>query len=216
MKTEKHLTSVQQQLWAKAHQALEEKRDVTAISWLQLLLQSEPEFFEARVLGRQIALKKIPGRDHLFIALRNKVKVFFILRRVKTFTKKENITEALIALELLLIELPKEIAAHRLMVKVAMKYKPPLREVALLSLEILVKENPSNVLRLLELGAFCLKNDEEGFAWNPARALEAYRAVLVINPHDLQAIQGSKNASALLSMKNDGWESAESYRELIL
>ncbi|MFI0348415.1 MAG: hypothetical protein ACH346_06600 [Chthoniobacterales bacterium] len=207
MKTEHNLTPGQEQLWIKASKLMEENNYFAALSWAQLLLQSKPEFFEARVLARQAAQYQLKVMScNLLERYKIKFYSFIALKKIKRLIKKESFFQAMIALESLLGKAPQNIAAHHVMVELAMQWKPPLQDVAFLSLETLVQADLGNSKKHIALAAFCLKRDETGKAWNPARALNAYEAVLGMDPYHLTAIQGIKNATALLSMQQNGWD----------
>ncbi|MEO8207316.1 MAG: tetratricopeptide repeat protein, partial [Chthoniobacterales bacterium] len=47
------------------------------------------------------------------------------------------------------------------------------------------------------------------------KAVDVYTRITEIAPHDLAAIKGGKDAAAKASMKQGGWDTAESYRDLI-
>ena len=214
MKKEQELTPAQQQFWHKANKALAFGRYASALSWIQFLLQSEPEFLEARVMAREIAQHQAcTTKRNVFSRCVKRVRCFIALKKIKALAKRD-IPGAIIALESLLGKAPKDMAAHHAMVELAMQWKPPLRAVALLSLEAVIKVQPKSSLHQLKLASFCLRRDDTGKAWNPERALDAYQAVLTIDQHHLIAMQGVKNATALLSIQEGGWDRAESYRDL--
>jgi tetratricopeptide (TPR) repeat protein len=60
-----------------------------------------------------------------------------------------------------------------------------------------------------------MERDSHGQPRDPTRAVDLYNRILAINPNDLAAIKGSKDASAAQSVQKGGWEVADSYRDLI-
>jgi tetratricopeptide (TPR) repeat protein len=60
-----------------------------------------------------------------------------------------------------------------------------------------------------------MEKDETGKPRDPARAVDLYNKLLAINPNDMVAMKGSKDASAAQSVQQGGWEEAGSYRDLI-
>lgn len=212
MKRVQDLSPAEQQLWIRAAQSLAKNNEASSLGWLQLLIESEPNFFDARRLARKVAsVHSFQYQQSFFSRCKKKIKSFVLLRKAALFAKNREFSKASVLLESLLADAPKCSAAHRLMIEVSMKNLPPSREIALLSFEALVDHDSKKEERLLELASFCLQSDQAGCAWNPERALKAYQEILAINPHHLAATQGLKNASAHLSLQEGEWNSEDNF-----
>lgn len=203
---EQELTSAQHQLWITAKEAIKDQSYNDGLFLMQCLLRSVPEFLEARRVARQVAKiiiqKKPPG--FLKKATIN-VQGLFMRVKVSMLIKKQKLAEALVVLENFLEKSPHDLVANRLMAFVAQRSNPPLLSLAIFSLETALVASRENVRLYLELATVALLPDETGTSWNPEQAIMTYQQILSLDPNHLEARQGIKNASALLSMKNDSW-----------
>lgn len=209
-------TAAEKKLLATAQNALISKKEEAALTLAQALLRIHPASLEARKLARQAAevLYSRKKKTTLKIFLEKK-RAFFLLIKIKSKIQKKEHAEALIALEKLLGDMPELLVAHRLMARVALALNPPLYDLALLEMEEVVKRAPQNLSFCLELARVALLVEPHEGALHPARALEIYQHILAIDPHHLEAQAGIKNASALLSIKQNGWNKAHDYRDLL-
>ena len=82
-------------------------------------------------------------------------------------------------------------------------------EIAAFALETLVEGNPKDTKILHELGEHYTAMAEAD------KAVNVYAKIVEINPADLVAVKRSKDAAANATMKQGGWETAKSYRDLI-
>jgi tetratricopeptide (TPR) repeat protein len=82
-------------------------------------------------------------------------------------------------------------------------------EVAIFALETLIKGNPKDTKVLHELAEMYTAADK------PEQALEIFNKIAQINPGDLEALKRAKDMAATATMKQGGWETAKSYRDLI-
>ena len=83
-------------------------------------------------------------------------------------------------------------------------------ELALFALETIVGGNPKDTKTMHELARLYMENEQ------PAKAGDVYGRILEINPNDLSAVKGSKDAAAAASMQEGGWDREEAtYRDLI-
>jgi len=73
----------------------------------------------------------------------------------------------------------------------------------------LSKGNPKDIKVLHELGELYFTSDQ------PDLALQIFNRITEINPGDLTALKRAKDTAANLTMKQGGWETAKSYRDLI-
>jgi tetratricopeptide (TPR) repeat protein len=203
---EQQLTSAQQYLWTRAQQTMKERCYEDAIFLAQCLLRSTPEFLEARKLARQAAIILVQKKERCFF---EKMKIVLhrqlVRAKVLLMMKQQRVAEALVVLENFLATAPHDLTAHLLMATVAEHWTPPLLSLALFSLETALVSNRDHLKLPLEIARVALLPNESMVSWNPERAIEAYQQVLSGDPHHLEARQGLKNASALLSMKHDAW-----------
>ncbi|MFZ4116034.1 MAG: hypothetical protein ACOYK6_04835 [Chthoniobacterales bacterium] len=200
------LTSAQQYLWARAQQAMDNHCYSDVIFLAQCLLRSAPALLQARKLARNAAILLFPKKEKRFFKTFRVVLQRQLVRvRVALMIKQQHLAEALLVLENFLAIAPRDLIANRLMVTVAEHWTPPLCSLALFSLETALVDHRHMQALHLEIARVALFPDEQGVAWNPERAIEAYQQVLSEDPHHLGARQGLKNALALLSMRNDSW-----------
>ena len=96
-----------------------------------------------------------------------------------------------------------------------MQSEPPMKELAFFAFETILEGNPKDIEELKKFALFCMGRDEKGNPRDPNRAVDLYNKVLEINPNDLVAIKGGKDASAAQSVQKGGWAVADSYRDLI-
>ena len=212
MKTQKDLSPQQKQTWLKAMSAMELKNYPYVIQLAQGLLQSLPEFLDGRKLARRAATEKAKTAKKGFfssLGLSSSSKAAGLL-------KKNDLPGALVALEEFLADDPLNIQANTLLQEAAMKWNPPMKELAFFAFETILEGAPKDKVQLNRFAAFCMEKDETGTPRDPARAVELYNRILAIAPNDLAAIKGSKDASASLTLKKGGWEmEGTSYRDLI-
>ena len=195
---------------------MESGKEEESLFLAQALLRSAPDYLEARQLARQAAQALFSKRKQkapaiLFI----KIKACLVMLQAQLLMRKKDFPKALILLEQLLGELPSFVPAHHLIAKVALKSTPSHCELALQALEEMVSLQPKNISFHLELARAALLSEPSGTAWQPRRAIEAYQHILSINPHHLEARAGLKNAEALFFIKEDGWSSAKTYRDVL-
>jgi len=211
LKTEKDLSPQQKQSWLKAMTALQTKNYGYAIQICQSLLQAHPDFLDGRKMARKAATEKAKVTKKGFLSglgLSSSSKAGALL-------KKNDVAGALVQLEEFLADDPHNAAANTLLQEAAMKWDPPMQELAYFAFETILEANPKDKDQLQRFAAFCMEKNEENRPRDPSRAVEIYNRLLAINPNDLIAMKGSKDASAAQSVQKGGWEVAESYRDLI-
>ena len=212
MKTQKDLTPQQKQLWLKAVSAMEIRNYAYVIQLAQQILQSLPDFLDGRKLARKAAFEKAKTTKKSFFSLGG---MGGGTSKASGLLKKGDVAGALVALEEILAEDPGSIQANNLLRETALKWDPPMNELALYAFETILEANPKDKEQLNRFAAFCMEKDETGQPRDPARAVEIYDRILTVTPNDLAAIKGSKDASAAASVQKGGWENADSYRDLI-
>ena len=214
MKNQKDLSLQQKQTWLKAVSAMELKNYDYAIQICQSLLQAVPDYLDARKLARRAAIDKSKSvKKSFFSGFGGGSQIS--LMKVSGLLKKNDLAAALPALEQILAEDPANIQANTLLQEVALKWDPPMKELAFFAFETLIEGNPKDKNQLNRYASFCMEKDENGVPRDPTRAVEIYNRILEAEPNNIVAIKGSKDAAAAQSVQQGGWEVAESYRDLI-
>jgi tetratricopeptide (TPR) repeat protein len=214
LKTQSDLTPQQKQAWLKAVSAMELKNHGYAIQLCQGILKACPEFLDARKLARQAAVaKSAGGKKGFFAGLGGGSSI--ALMKASGLLKNAKLPELLVLLEEILAKDPHNLQANTLLKEAALKWDPPLQELAVFAFETLCEGNPKDSEQLHRFASFCMEKDSSGKARDPERAVEIFNRLLTLNPNDLAAIKGGKDASAALSVKKGGWEVADNYRDLI-
>ena len=191
--------------------AMELKNYPYVLQLTQGLLQSLPEFLDGRKLARRAAIEKAKTAKKGFLSslgLSTSSKAAGLL-------KKNDLAGALVELEEFLADDPRDIQANTLLQEAAMKWTPPMKELAFFAFETILEGSPKDKEQLNRFAAFCMEKDETGNPRDPSRAVDLYNRILAIAPNDLAAIKGSKDASAALTVHKGGWAVADSYRDLI-
>lgn len=214
MKTQKELSPQQKQTWLKAVKAMELKNYAYAIQISQSLLLLVPDFLDARKLARNAALEKSKGvKKGFFSGLGGGSQI--ALMKASSLLKKGDLVALLPALEEILADDPNNVHANSLLQEAAMKWEPPMEELAIFAFETLIGIDPKDKTQLARYAAFCMEKGAGGVPRNPERAVDLYNRMLEIDPSDMAAIKGSKDAAAANSVQQGGWAVADSYRDLI-
>ena len=214
MKTQKDLSPQQKQTWLKAVSAMEMKNHGYTIQLAQGLLKFLPDFLDARKLARTAAIEKSKAAKKGFFSGLGGGSSMSMMKANALF-KKEDLAALLPLLEEILAEDPYNAPANTLLQKVALKWTPPMKELAMFAFDTLIEGNPKDLEQLHRFAALCMEKDGEGRQRDPARAVELYNRILTIHANDLVAIKGAKDAAAAQSVQSGGWEIADSYRDLI-
>ena len=193
--------------------AMELKNFPYAIQLAQQILQSLPDFLDGRKLARKAAFEKARTAKKSFFSLGGGASIG--LMKASGLLKKGDFVTLLPALEEILADDPGNVQANTLLRDAALKWDPPMNELAMFSFETILEANPKDKDQLNRFASFCMEKNEAGKPRDPARAVELYDRILAIAPNDLAAIKGSKDAAAARSVSQGGWEVAESYRDLI-
>ena len=127
--------------------------------------------------------------------------------KLQSQVKKDPVA-AFDAIEKMLETDPYSPQANQLLKEAALGAKMP--EVALFALETIVGGHPKDTKAMHELAKLYMENER------PAKAGDVYGRILEINPNDLSAVKGGKDAAAAASMQEGGWNREEAtYRDLI-
>ena len=191
--------------------AMELKNYPYVLQLTQGLLQSLPEFLDGRKLARRAAIEKGKTSRKGFLAALS----LSSTSKASGLLKKNDLAGALVALEEFLADDPRNIQANTLLKEVALKWNPPMKDLAIFAFETILDGAPKDKEQLHRFASFCMEKDETGNPRDPARAVDLYNKILTIAPNDLAAIKGGKDASASLTVQKGGWAVADSYRDLI-
>ncbi len=201
VKTEKELTEGNRATWLKALSAMQLKNYGYTIQLTQALLKQEPAFLTGRQVMRKAAIAKSSGKKSGIST------ASFSLMKVQGMLKKDPLA-AIDAIEKVLESEPYNQQANLLLRDAAKAADLP--ELATFALETIVEGSPRDAKMLHELARHYTESGDAD------RAVEVYNRIVDINPADLVAIKGGKDASARASMQKGGWERQDAtYRDLI-
>jgi tetratricopeptide (TPR) repeat protein len=204
VKSERDLPESQRATWLKAMSAMELRNYAYAIQLLQTVLRIHPDFLLGRQLARKAAVAKFGGKRGVFGSLSGAA---FSVMKIQSQLKKDPVG-VFDAIEKMLEADPYSPQANQLLKEAALGAKMP--EVAIFALETIVAGNPKDTKTMHELAKLYMENEQ------PAKAGDIYGKILKINPNDLSAVKGGKDAAAAASMQRGGWEREEAtYRDLI-
>ena len=204
VKSEKDLPESQRATWLKAMSAMELRNYAYAIQLLQAVLRAHPDFLLGRQLARKAAVAKFGGKRSVLGSLSG---ASFSSMKVQSQLKKDPVA-VFDAIEKMLEADPYSPQANQLLKEAALAAKMP--ELALFALETIVAGNPKDTKTMHELARLYMENEQ------PSKAGDVYGKILEINPNDLAAVKGGKDAAAAASMQRGGWEREEAtYRDLI-
>lgn len=211
---EKPLNVIPRQLrdqFEKGRVAFQRNNFDYAINILTGVLKLEPGFFDARQTLRAAQVKKTGGSQTGFFK-----KMIGGATSQPALTKaqlslRKNPLEAIEAAEEILNGDPWSTGAHKLLADAAME--AGLMKTAILSLEILYKNNPKDRETALQLA------DAYTQAGQNDKAEKVYDDLLRIRPNDPEILQLSKNVSARQTLHEGGYEEVAqtggSYRDIL-
>lgn len=200
VKTEKDLSVNARSLWLKAITAIELRNCAYAITLIQAVLRETPEFLDGRKQLRKAEVALSKGKKNFFSGMPS-------ISLKSSATIKKDPKAAMEHAEKSLEHDPYNAHANHLLKEAALAAGMP--EIAAFALETLAEGNPKDTKVLHELGEHYYSHDLS------EKAAEIFRRIVEINPADLIAIKREKDAAARTTMKRGGWETAESYRDVI-
>lgn len=204
VKTEKELSEGNRATWLKALSAMQLKNYGYTIQLTQAILKQEPSFLTGRQIVRKAAIAKNAGKKSIMSGMST---ASFSLMKVQGMIKKDPLA-AIDAIEKVLESEPYNQQANLMLRDAATA--ADLVETATFALETVIQGNPKDVKMLHELASHYTQIGEA------EKAVEVYNRIVTINPADLVAVKGSKDASARASMQKGGWERQDAtYRDLI-
>jgi tetratricopeptide (TPR) repeat protein len=191
----------------KGEEALKKKNFDYAIEILLQAVSFGPNNRRARELLRQAELRKY---EHAYPS-KGMVAVFGLPARlgmaVAGLSKKSNPEAYMMACEKFLTKDPKSKAANMALGEAAALGGH--LEAAIFAYQTASEHNPGDPAAMKKLGQLLWKNGQI------SEAHEVYDKVVRLRPQDQEAIKARKNLAAEMSLKETGFESARSSRELV-
>ncbi|NWK57120.1 tetratricopeptide repeat protein [Verrucomicrobiaceae bacterium N1E253] len=206
--TEAQLSSDIKALWLKAQSAFEQRNFTYAIKLCLVVLKDTPGFLDARRLARNSAAADTAGskkKKGLFGMGGGGVSSVTLMK-IQNQGKKDPMA-ALGALEEELAKAPFDGGANDLLFDNAMRLN--MLDTAAFALETVRSGAPENTKLLHKLAEHYLARDE------PDKAADVYNDIVKQDVTDMDAVKGSKDATARASMKKQKWEEAESFRDVM-
>ena len=203
LKNEKDLSDQLRGYWLKAVTAIELRNFGYAIDLLQNLLRQEPEFLTGRQMLRRAEVTRARTEKKGFFNI--STAPLAVMKAQRELKKDPGKTIELV--EKVLETGPYNPQANLLLKDAAIAANYP--EIAVFAMETLLENDPRDVKVLHELGRLYHQYDQSD------KAVEIYNRISEINPLDIKAVKLGKDAAARASMKQGGWNEAESYRDLL-
>lgn len=201
--TEVELATNIKALWLKAQSAYEMRNFTYAISLCQAVLKESPGFLDARRLARKSAAADMIGK-------KKKKGIFggsgLSLMKIPSMGKKDP-EGAMMLLEKELVKAPFDPQGNDLLFDCALRLN--MLNTAAFALETVRQGAPENTKLLHKLAEHYLARDL------PQEAADVYSDVVKQDPTDIDAVKGSKDATARASMKRQKWEEAQSFRDVL-
>ncbi len=201
--TEPELATNIKALWLKAQSAYEMRNYTYAVSLCHAVLKEFPGFLDARKLARKSAAAEMIGKK--------KKKGLFggsslSLMKIPSTGKKDP-EGAMMTLEKELVKDPFDAQANDLLFDCALRLN--MLNTAAFALETVRKGAPENTKLLHKLAEHYLARDL------PQEAADVYSDIVKQDATDIDAVKGSKDATARASMKKQKWEEAQSFRDVL-
>lgn len=204
IKTEKDLPDNLRATWLKALSAMQLKNYGYVLQLIHPILKAEPAFLGGRQLARKAAIARSSSKKGLLSGIST---ASFSAMKIGSLVKKDP-AAALEAIEKSLENEPYNPQLNLLLKDAALALQMP--ELATFAYETIIEGAPKDTKILHEFAHHCTAIDQ------PQRAVDIYAKILEINPSDMLAVKGSKDASARVSIQQGGWERQETtYRDLI-
>ena len=210
---EKRLNEIprnQRELYEKGNAALNKKNYDYAIAIYNQVLQNEPGFYECREALRATQFHKAGTGGGFFKKMFGTASSSPQVAKAQ-FLLRNNPAEALSVCEQVLNNDPANGLAHKLLAEAAMELDFP--KTAVLSLEILFKNNPADKDVVLRLGLALAA------AGNVARADTIIADFQRAHPNDQEVAQARKNIAAKRTLHEGGYDQLSSgegsYRDIL-
>ncbi len=205
--SEKELPTNSRPLWLKATSAIETRNFGYAISLIQVILKESPNFLVGRQWLRRAELATAKsGKGFLKGLSGSSIQAM----KAQSLIKKDP-QAAILAAEEILERDPHNVGANGLLRDAAAA--AGMIETVGFALETMRDAEPKNTKIMHELARHYSASDQ------PERAIEIYNQISHLNPADIEAIKGGKDAAARASMRTGGWEQigkdGTSYRDVL-
>ena len=204
---EKELPPNSRPLWLKATSAIETRNFGYAVSLIQVILKESPNFLVGRQWLRRAELATAKGGKGFLKGFSGSS-----LQAMKSqgLIKKDP-QAAILAAEEILEKEPHNIGANSLLRDAAAA--AGMIETVGFALETMRDAEPKNTKIMHELARHYTATDQA------EKAIEIYNNISTVNPADIEAIKGGKDAAARASMRTGGWDQigkdGTSYRDVL-
>ena len=205
--SEKELPTTSRPLWLKATSAIETRNFGYAVSLIQVILKESPNFLVGRQWLRRAELATAKsGKGFLKGLSGSSIQAM----KAQSLIKKDP-QAAILAAEEILERDPHNSGANGLLRDAAAA--AGMIETVGFALETMRDAEPKNTKIMHELARHYSASDQ------PEKAIEVYNQISTLNPADIEAIKGGKDAAARASMRTGGWDQigkdGTSYRDVL-
>ena len=190
---EKELSANSRPLWLKATSAIETRNFGYAISLIQVILKESPNFLVGRQWLRRAELATTKKKGFMGSLSGGGLQAM----KSQGLIKKDP-QAAILAAEEILEKEPHSIQGNSLLRDAAAA--AGMIEPVGFALETMRDAEPKNVKIAHELARHYSASDQA------EKAIEVYNQITAINPADIEAIKGGKDAAARASMRTGGWD----------
>ncbi len=205
--SEKELPATSRPLWLKATSAIETRNFGYAISLIQVILKETPNFLVGRQWLRRAELATSKKKGGFMSGLSGGS----IQAMKSQGLIKKDPQAAILAAEEIMEKDPHNIGANSLLRDASAA--AGMIETVGFALETMCEAEPKNVKFMHELARHYSASDQA------EKAIEIYNRISAINPADIEAIKGGKDAAARASMRSGGWDQlgkeGTSYRDVL-
>ena len=205
--TEKELPPNSRPLWLKATSAIETRNFGYAVSLLQVILKESPNFLMGRQWLRRAEIATTKSKKGFMSGLSSGS----IQAMKSQGLIKKDPQAAILAAEEIMEKEPLSIQANSLLRDAAAA--AGMIETVGFALETMRDSEPKNIKIMHELARHYSASDQA------EKAIEIYNHISAINPADIEAIKGGKDAAARASMRTGGWDQigkdGVSYRDVL-
>lgn len=189
-----------QNLWKKALLSFEQRNWDYVVSLTLPIVKAEPGFLDGRRLLRRAEGEKAKTAGKKMFGFGGGGGGLF-----KGSGKKEPIDQIADLEENVFQNDPFSLSGNTQLYDLAMRIHFP--DLAALALETIKMGHPTNTKNLYKLAEHYMAHD------NPEKAGDTYRAILKVDPRDMNAIKGEKDAAARMSISRQGWGSDGDFRK---
>ncbi len=187
-----------QNLWKKALLSFEQKNWDYVVSLTLPIVKAEPYFLDGRRLLRRAEGEKAKAGTKKLFSFSSGGGFF------KGSSKKDPVEQISDLEENVFQTDPFNISANQHLYELGMRLHFP--DLAALALETLKQGHPQNTKFMHKLAEHYMAHEQ------PEKAGDTYRAILKVDPRDMAAIKGEKDAAARMSIMRQGWSGEGGFR----